>query len=260
MAKHRRKPIVAGNWKMNPKTIGQARKLFLEVRDGLGQYKQKIDVVIAPPFPYISEMERLSPSKRIELAAQDIFYETHGAFTGEVSLPMLKSVGVTYAIIGHSERRALGETEEEIARDVVAASKSSIKPIVCIGEDARDTHGSHFNVVEAQLHSALQSIPKTKAKKLVIAYEPIWAIGTGKTATPEDVEEMRLFIQKLLADMFGRAAADAIRILYGGSVTKRNAADILEQSGVDGFLIGGASLRGSEFVEIIRTTGSYVQA
>jgi len=257
MPTQKRRPIVVGNWKMNPKTIGLAKKLFLEIRNGLGRYKQQIGVVVAPPFPFISEMERLSPSKRIELAAQDIFYETHGAFTGEVSLPMLKSVGVSYAIIGHSERRALGETNEEIGRDVGAALRSSVTAIVCIGEKKRDSHGSHFNVVEEQCTAALASVPKTKAKSLIIAYEPVWAIGTGDTATAEDIEEMRLFIQKLIADRFGRKVADTIHILYGGSVNKKNAGDILEKTGVDGFLVGGASLRGKEFVEIIKITGEH---
>jgi len=259
MAPKKRKPIVVGNWKMNPKTIGHAKKLFLEVRNGIGQYTQKVDVVVAPPFPYISEMERLSPSKRIELAAQDIFHKTHGAYTGEVSLPMLKSVGVSYAVIGHSERRALGDTDEDIARDVVAATKSVITPIVCIGEETRDTHGGHFNIVEERLKAALDAVPKSKATRLVVAYEPVWAIGTGDTATPEDIEEMRLFIQKIFADLFGRTTANAIRILYGGSVTRTNTSDILAHSGVDGFLVGGASLRSKEFIDIIQMTGTHAQ-
>lgn len=255
--KQKRKPLVAGNWKMNPQSIGAAKKLFLEVRKGIGAYKQKIDVVVAPPFPFLSELERLSPSRRIALAAQDVFYEPHGAYTGEVSLPMLKSVGVTYAVIGHSERRALGESEEDIAKDVEATVKNNVTPILCIGEKKRDSHGNYFNVVEKQFHSALARVAKTKASRLVIAYEPVWAIGTGDTATSDDIEEMRLFIQKLLADHFDRKTAGSVRILYGGSVTKKNAADILEGSGVDGFLVGGASLRGAEFTEIIKITAAH---
>ena len=253
-----RTPVVIGNWKMNPKTIGEARKLFLAVRKGLGRSKDVTDIVVAPPFPFISELEKLAPSKRIELGAQDIFYESHGAFTGEVSLPMLKSVGVTYAIIGHSERRALGETDTEIAKDVGAAMKNKVTAVVCVGERERDHQGSYFNVVEEQLLAAVKEVPKSKLKQLIVAYEPVWAIGTGDTATPEDVHEMKLFIEKILADHFGRRSASHIRLLYGGSVNKGNAAEILEHGQVDGFLVGGASLRPAEFVDIISIATKHV--
>lgn len=250
-------PLVAGNWKMNPKTVGEAKKIFLAIRDGIKKQKHQLDIVIAPPFPYLSELERLSPSKRIELAAQDIFYESQGAFTGEVSLPMLKSVGVTYAIIGHSERRAMGESNDEIAKDIAAAVKYGVTPIICVGEKKRDSSGNYFTTVENQLNSALSNIPKNKMSKVLIAYEPIWAIGTGNHATGEDIEEMRLFIQKVLTDLCGRTTAGKIRILYGGSVKKVNAEEILMMSNVDGFLIGGASLRPKEFIEIVKITASH---
>lgn len=239
---------------MNPDSIGQAKKLFLEIRKGLSRYKHSVEVVVAPPFVYLSELERLSPSKRILLAAQDVFFEKSGAYTGEISLPMLKSVGVTHAIIGHSERRALGETDEDIYHDTVASIKSSVMTIVCVGENKRDSHGEYFNFVEHQITAAVADIPKSKLASLAIAYEPIWAIGTGKTATPEDVQEMRLFIQKVLTDMFGRTAAAKIRILYGGSVKAANAEELLTQGEVDGFLVGGASLKPKEFISIIKTT------
>ena len=253
-------PLVVGNWKMNPATIGQARKLFLDTRRAIGRRKLETQIAIAPPFPFLSEMRRLSPSQRIELAAQDVFFESIGAYTGEVSLPMLKSVGVTAVIVGHSERRAAGETDEEIYKDIQAIFKSGVTAIVCVGEKVRDSHGNYFGVVEAQLRSALRDVPKTKLRQLVIAYEPVWAIGTGKHATPEDVYEMKLFIQKIIADVFGRPALAKVRILYGGSVNKKNAQDLLAVGGVDGFLVGGASLKPKEFASIIHIAEEYAKA
>jgi len=253
-------PLIVGNWKMNPGTLGKARKLFLDVRKEIGRKKMSTHVAVAPPFPFISEVERLSPSQRISLAAQDVYFEKSGAHTGEVSLSMLKSVGVSSVIVGHSERRAAGESDEEIYRDMQTIFKSSLTAIVCVGEQVRDQHGNYFGVVEAQLRSAVRDIPKTKLKQLVIAYEPVWAIGTGEHATPEDVHEMKLFIQKIIADQFGRNAIPKIRILYGGSVKKKNAQELLEVGQVDGFLIGGASLKAKEFAAIVHIAETYERA
>ncbi|MFT7506996.1 MAG: triosephosphate isomerase [Acidimicrobiales bacterium] len=252
-------PLIIGNWKMNPATLGNARKLFLDTRKAIGRKKLVSLVAVAPPFPFLSEMERLSPSQRIGLSAQDVFFESIGAHTGEVSLPMLKSVGVTSVIIGHSERRAAGETDEEIYKDVQAVFKSGITAIVCVGEKARDEHGNYFGIVEAQMRSALRDVPKTKLAQLVIAYEPVWAIGTGNHATPEDVHEMKLFIQKIIADQFGRKAIKKVRVLYGGSVKSKNAQELFEVGQVDGFLIGGASLKPKEFAEIIHIAETYAK-
>ena len=249
--------MVVGNWKMNPANLGQARKLFLGIRDRLESHPRKIEVVIAPPIPFVSELNQLAPSKRIELGAQDVFFEKSGAHTGEVSVPMLKSVGVSHVIIGHSEMRARGESNHDINAATNAVLTAGLTAIVCVGEESRDSHGDYFNFVEAQLLSAITDVPNTKLKHLVVAYEPVWAIGTGKTATAEDVHEMRLFIQKVLTDHFDRNTAGKIRILYGGSVRKKNALELLEQSLVDGFLIGGASLKPAEFVEIINIAETY---
>lgn len=249
--------LIVGNWKMNPATIGQARKLFLSARKELGRKKLRTEVAVAPPFPFIVELQRLSPSQRIRLAAQDVHFERTGAHTGEVSLPMLKSVGVSAVIVGHSERRAAGESDDEIYQDMQAIFKSNVTAIVCVGETKRDTQGHYFTFVENQLRSALKNLPKTKLRQLVIAYEPVWAIGTGKVATPEDVHEMKLFIQKVIADRFGRAAIPKVRILYGGSVKKKNAKELLTTGQVDGFLIGGASLKPKEFGGIIQIAESH---
>lgn len=255
--KKKRVPLVVGNWKMNPDTIGKAKKLFLEVRKGVSRKQLKTYVAVAAPVPYLSELERLSPSQRIKLVAQDMFHESGGAFTGEVSLSMLKSVGVSAVIVGHSERRALGDTHEEINKNILAALKAGLTVIVCVGERQRDSAGEYFTVVEEQLKSAFAEVPKSKVKQLVVAYEPVWAIGTGKTATPEDVQEMRLFITKVLTDRFGRTPANAIRIMYGGSVKAKNADALMAVGQVDGFLVGGASLDAIEFLSIISTTETY---
>jgi len=252
-------PLIVGNWKLNPDTLGKARKLFLDTRKEIGRKKLQSIVAVAPPFPFLSEMERLSPSQRIGLSAQDVFFESIGAHTGEVSLPMLKSVGVTSVIVGHSERRAAGETDTEIYKDIQAIFKSGVTAIVCVGEKERDVHGNYFSVVEAQLRSALRDIPKSKLKQLVIAYEPVWAIGTGNHATAEDVHEMKLFIQKIIADVFDRAAIKKVRVLYGGSVKEKNAQELFEKGNVDGFLVGGASLKPKEFAGIIKVAEAYAK-
>ncbi len=257
MATKKREILIVGNWKMNPGTIGQAKRLFHDVQDRLGTRPSSVRVVIAPPSPFISELAQLSPSSRIALGAQDVFFERTGAYTGEVSLSMLKSVGVRYVIVGHSERRARGENNEEIGLDLKSVLKSKVNAILCVGETERDKQGNYFTAVEAQLRAALADVDKKELSNLSIAYEPVWAIGTGDTATPEDAYEMKLFIQKLLVDRFGRTAAEKIRILYGGSVNRTNAETLLTDGKVDGFLVGGASLKATDFGFIIDTARTY---
>ncbi len=252
-------PLVVGNWKMNPATLGQARKLFLDIRTALGKKQRVTQVAVAVPTPFISDLQKLSPSGRIALSAQDVFFERTGAFTGEVSLPMLKSVGVSSVIIGHSERRARGESDEEVYKDIQAVIGSRVTAIVCVGESERDAHGNFYTVVEQQVRTALKAVPKTKLAQFVVAYEPVWAIGTGNHATSEDVREMKMFIQKIIADVFGRTAIPKVRILYGGSVKKANAKELLDTSAVDGFLVGGASLKAKEFAGIIDVSDLYAQ-
>ena len=216
-------PLIMGNWKMNPAKLDKAQKLFLDIRKGLGRRKTSVEIVTAPPMPFISEMRRLSPSGRIILAAQDVSYLEGGAHTGEVSVSMVKSVGAEYVITGHSERRAAGESDEEIYQDIKAVLAAGLKVVVCVGEKQRDIHGNYFGGVEAQLRAAISELTPAQLKKVVIAYEPVWAIGTGKTATPADAEEMRLFIQKIIVNHFDRKVAASVRILYGGSVKLANA-------------------------------------
>lgn len=243
-------PLIIGNWKANPTTLDRAKTLFVDVRKLARKYTD-VTTVIAPPFPFISDLNKLSPSGRIGIGAQDVFYEMGGAYTGEVSLSMLLSVGVSHFIVGHSERRALGETDDVVAKKAALILKHKKTAVVCVGEQMRDAAGDYLAFVEAQVRAVLQVSKPAQYKNLVIAYEPIWAIGTGKTATPQDACEMKLFIQKVIADMCGRAAVKKIRILYGGSVKKHNAAELLAIGEVDGFLVGGASLVAAEFSAII---------
>lgn len=251
MAKPKREILIVGNWKTNPSTLGAARKLFLEIRDRMKMRMPAVSVVIVPPTPFIADLARLSPSGRIALGAQTVSPYDDGAHTGETAASMLASVSARYVVVGHSERRALGEDDATIATAVRAAMKRKLITILCVGETTRDKQGSYFTTVETQLTAALSGLPKASLGNLVVAYEPVWAIGTGNTATPEDAHEMKLFIQKVLVDQFGRTAAEKIRIIYGGSVNPKNASALLTDGAVDGFLVGGASLRASDFISII---------
>jgi triosephosphate isomerase len=209
-------------------------------------------VVLAPPFPYLEAVARTRSGKTSYLlGAQDVHWEKLGAYTGEVSLPMLKSFGVEYVVVGHSERRAEGETDEVINKKVLAVIKEELVAVLCVGERERDHAGHYLGLIENQIRSACAGLSKSKLNKLVIAYEPVWAIGTGDTATPENVHEMKIFIEKVLTDLYGRTFAGKVRIIYGGSVGAKNTALLMSEGMVDGFLVGGASLRASEFCEIV---------
>lgn len=244
-------PLIVGNWKMNPTTIGKARRLLTDIRGGLGRVKGKVNTAIAVPYPYISELANLSPSERLVLGAQDAFYEANGAHTGEVSAGMLKSVGAKFIIVGHSERRARGEDDKEVYRDLQAVLQSKLMAIVCVGEKKRDKEGDYFGVVETQLRAALRTVDEKDMKRVVIAYEPVWAIGSNKPTTPADAEEMRLFITKTLTSRYNRSVAEKTCVLYGGSVKKHNAESLLKETNLNGFLVGGASLKASEFLTIV---------
>lgn len=252
-----RLPLVIGNWKMNPATRAEARKLFIGVRQALRRKNLHTDIAIAAPFVFIADIASYSPSNRIQLSAQNVSAEAIGAYTGEIAVAMLKSFGVSSVILGHSERRASGETDAAVVAKLETVLKAGLTAVVCVGEEKRDSAGHYFTVVEKQLHHILKSVKRTQLERLVIAYEPIWAIGTGATATPEDAHEMKLFIQKIIADTCSRAAIAKVRILYGGSVKAANAADLLNDGNVDGFLVGGASLKPKEFVDIVQAASEY---
>lgn len=252
-----RKKIVAGNWKMN-KTYAEAIPLLYEIKDILFKSKPTETVlkIIAPPFPYIHDFyENVKGLKNLQIAAQNCAAEESGAYTGEVSSAIIKSVGATHVIIGHSERRTYyGETSAILKKKVDLAIKHQLLPIFCIGETKEKREASqHFNVVEEQLNEGLFHLSKTDFEKTVIAYEPVWAIGTGLTATSAQAQEMHKFIRTLIEKKYGMDNANSCSILYGGSCNGKNAAELFACPDVDGGLIGGASLKAAEFIEIIHS-------
>ncbi len=250
-------PLIIGNWKMNPASQEKAMKLFGELKKEVGNKNAVAQVYVAPPFVYIAQSVKKAAKSRIGIASQDVSTDEAGTCTGEISSTMLRDLSVTHVIIGHSERRAHGETDAQVAQKVERVLKSGQTAVVCIGEKARDKQGDYFGVVEAELRAVLKVVTLKAVARLVIAYEPIWAIGTGKHATSEDVQEMKLFIQKVLSDTLGRTVVSKVRILYGGSVTKDNAQELLETGRADGFLVGGSSLKAVEFGGIIKIADVY---
>ncbi len=247
-------PLVIGNWKMNPQSPSLAVRLGKELKKKLAR-TEGVDVVIAPPHVYLGSIDAVrNGSKTFSLGAQNVHHEKLGAHTGEVSLSMLKAFGVTHVILGHSERRAEGETDEEVNAKLVRAVKEGVTGVLCVGERKRDPGGHYLSFIENQIRKGLTNIGKGKLAHIVIAYEPIWAIGTGVNATPSDVHEMRLFIEKAVSDIYGRNDAQRVRILYGGSVNGKNVHELFAEGTIDGFLVGGASLHAEEFTQIVRAT------
>jgi triosephosphate isomerase len=251
-----RKPFVAGNWKMNTDSHS-AVKLAEGVVSGCRDLADaSIDVAICPPFVYLQQTGKAVSSSKIARGSQDIYFEQKGAFTGEISAAMLKDVGCTYAICGHSERRhVIGETDELINKKAHAAISGGLLPILCVGEllEERKTNKT-TDVVTRQLKKGLAGLNPEKMSAVTIAYEPVWAIGTGLTATPQQAQEVHALIRKLLSEIFDRKIAEEIRIQYGGSVKPDNAAEIMGQEDVDGLLVGGASLKADDFVAIIKAS------
>ena len=251
-----RTPLIAANWKMNLThfdAIKLVQQLAYELAD---RYTDRVEVVLCPPFTSLRTVQTLIDSDRYSfgLGAQNMFYEAEGAYTGEVSPPMLKSLRVRYVILGHSERREhFGESDEEVNRKVKAAFRHELVPIMCCGEnDEERERGETNDKVAGQVRTGLQGLSAQQIGEAVIAYEPIWAIGTGKTATPQDAQATIGFIRSTVAQASGDAAASAVRILYGGSVKAGNAAALLEGSDVDGALVGGASLDAAGFASIVK--------
>ncbi|HEY4553139.1 MAG TPA: triose-phosphate isomerase [Bacillaceae bacterium] len=246
-----RKPIIAGNWKMN-KTISEAEHFANEVKDRIPA-KDQTDAVICAPALFLDRLVKLAEGSDAEVGAQNMHFEDSGAFTGEISPLALKDMGVSYVIIGHSERREMfNETDETVNKKVHAAFKHGLKPIVCVGETLEQReNGNTTEVVGAQTEKALQGLSDQEVKETVIAYEPIWAIGTGKSSTAEDANEVCSHIRKTVADLFSKEAADALRIQYGGSVKPENIRDYMAKPDIDGALVGGASLEPESFLRLL---------
>lgn len=246
-----RSKIVAGNWKMN-KNLEQTEALLAELSAKLPD--TKAEVMVAPTFVNLAAAVRNLESSRIEVIAQNMHFAESGAYTGEISADMLLNIGVDVCIIGHSERRAyFGETDDILAKKVKTALEKGIRVMFCFGEELEDRKsGNHFKVVESQLRNALFSLDASAWSQIILAYEPVWAIGTGETASPEQAQEMHAFIRKTIANSFDNSIANNVSILYGGSVKPANAEEIFSKPDVDGGLIGGASLVADDFIAIIK--------
>ncbi|MEW6375866.1 MAG: triose-phosphate isomerase [Thermodesulfobacteriota bacterium] len=245
-------PFIAGNWKMN-KTVEEALDLVRQLKASISEVKE-VEVAVAPPFTALYAVQKELKGSSIRLAAQNLFYEDKGAYTGEVSPLMLKEVGCQYVIIGHSERRQFfGETDETVNRRIKAALIQSLKVIFCVGETLKEREGGKtFSVIERQVEDGLKDLGEKEVKSIVIAYEPVWAIGTGRTATPQQAEEVHRFIREKIKRLCSQKMAEAVRIQYGGSVTPENIKGLMDQENIDGALVGGASLKAETFSKIVR--------
>ena len=247
-----RKKFIAGNWKMN-KTPADAEALVGEIIIEIGR-QTEVDVLVCPPFTALESVGRKLEGSNIKIGAQNMHFETNGAFTGEVSAPMLRDLFVTHVILGHSERRALfGENDGFINQKVLTAIKNQLRPILCVGETLAEREaGDTLKVVQTQLEAGLEGVGKEHAPSVIIAYEPVWAIGTGKVATSDQAQEVHAYIRRLLTKLFGETIAQKVRILYGGSMKPSNAPELLAQKDIDGGIIGGASLESRSFVDLVK--------
>ena len=247
-----RLPFIAGNWKMN-KTVEESLDLVKQLKASLSGIEE-VEVAVAPPFTALHAVESELKDSSIRLAAQNVFWEEKGAYTGEISPVMLKDLGCHYVIIGHSERRQhFGETDETVNRKIKASISKGLKVIFCVGETLDEREGSRtFSVIGRQVEGGLKDLGEGEINGLVIAYEPVWAIGTGKTATPQQAEEVHQFIRRKLEGLYSKEVSEGIRIQYGGSVTPENIKGLMKEEDIDGALVGGASLKADTFSRIVR--------
>ena len=246
-----RKKVIAGNWKMN-KDINESQELISGIISGLGN-DDKCDVIVCPPFTSLHEVHSLIKNIRVKLGAQNMYFEDDGTYTGEISASMLKSVGCEFVILGHSERRTIfGETDEMINKKIHKAIECGLKVIFCIGESlAQREEGITNDIVRDQVVKGLRNISSDNLKSIIIAYEPVWAIGTGKSATTQQAQDVHSFVRNLIKEIYSKEAADKIIIQYGGSLKPDNASALLSQKDIDGALVGGACLNADSFLSII---------
>jgi triosephosphate isomerase (TIM) len=255
------KSLIVANWKMNPPSLEKAKALFVAIEKGSQNIKED-EIVICPPYIYLSDVQReleKSKNSKLKLGAQDCFWEKEGAFTGEISPKMLKDLGCQYVILGHSERRKyLKEKNSMINKKIKLALEEGLSCILCIGENEKEKRrGEIQKVLRYQLEKGLSKVPKSKTEKIIIAYEPVWAIGTGKSCKPVEAQVINLMIHKILTRIYDRPTAKSIRILYGGSVDREKASTFLKETEMKGVLIGGVSLDSVEFIKIIEDVGSF---
>lgn len=246
-----RTPLIAGNWKMY-KTTGEARELVMSLKKNLAGIRG-VEIAVCPPFTVLASLTELLKDSEISLGAQDLFWEDEGAYTGEISGLMLKDLGCRYVIIGHSERRQhFGETDEQVNKKVQAALKHKLEPIICVGETLEQREADETEtLVKEQVEKGLQGVEEEEAGNIVIAYEPIWAIGTGRSSTGVDANRVAGLIRRTLTALYSPAIGEKIRILYGGSVKPANINEFMTQPDIDGALVGGASLDAESFTEIV---------
>lgn len=245
------KILVVGNWKMNPESAEKAKEIFRGIKSVAKDLKN-IKVVICPPFVYLSDLEKINDGS-ITIGAQDVFWEKSGSFTGEISSNMLKKEGEGYVIVGHSERRELGETDEMVSKKIKTALQTGLRVILCIGEKVRDDHGEYLHFLRAQIINSLGKLSKRYLAKLVIAYEPVWAIGQAEAMKTGELHEMTIFIKKVLVEIYGQKAGISVPVLYGGSVNHNNALEIIKNGEVSGLLVGRESLNPKKFGELLKT-------
>jgi len=247
-------PFIAGNWKMH-KTIAEALALVRELRGMVSMVRDQVEIAVAPPFTALHPDAKALEGSNVKVAAQSCYWEAKGAFTGELAPEMAQEAGCSYVIVGHSERRQFfGETDETVNRRVKAGYRAGLVPIMCVGETLQEREANQtLAVVERQFNAGLAGLPPEQAKTIVIAYEPVWAIGTGKVAPTAPAQEVHASIRKLLSSAYGPEIAAGIRIQYGGSVKPDNAADLLAQPDIDGALVGGASLKADDFARIVKS-------
>jgi triosephosphate isomerase len=250
-----RRPFIAGNWKMNldrASAVALAHGVAREAKNVDG-----VDLAVCPPSPYLDAVAVALAGSKVALGAQDMYHERQGAFTGEISAAMLCDLGCTYVILGHSERRhILGETDAEVNKKVHAALEAGLTPIVCLGELLAEREaGQTLEVIRRQFDGSLAGLSAEQVCRIVLAYEPVWAIGTGKVATPQQAEEVHLDLRKIMQDRYNQQVADSVRIQYGGSVKPENAGELLCQPDIDGALVGGASLKVDQFMGIVAGVG-----
>lgn len=244
------KSIIVGNWKMKPATFKEAKKLF-EATKKAAEKCPAISLIIAPPALYLRELASNYRGKRISFAVQNAHAEASGAFTGEISLPQARDAGASYVLVGHSERRAMGETNDETRKKVAAALRERLTPILCFGERLRAQGGEHFGTVAEQVRAGLGDVPATKISKVILAYEPVWAIGGETTMSPRDMHTMTIFIRKTVVGIYGDAG-HKIRILYGASVGEKNAAAMAHEAHVHGFIVGHVSTDAERFTALLK--------
>ncbi len=245
------KKLIVGNWKMNPGTLAEAKKIAAKIKH-MAPDLTNSETVIAPPFPFIASCSPRKPVKNFRMGAQSVSYEEGGPHTGEVGAAMLRDIGVEYVIVGHSEERKAGDSDGIVSKRLKAVLESRLIPIVCVGEAVRDENGAYLETLKSQIKNTFADVPAKSAGRIVIAYEPVWAIGAKEAMKPEDIHEMSIFVKKIFADLFGSEAGLRVSVLYGGSVNYLNAPDIMTIGAVDGLLVGRESVNTPGFIALLK--------